>query len=354
MNKKINSLFFLILTIIMLVSCVNKNTDSNTAKTSAPVLNNNIFKINMPTKFEGLYETEVEDKSINFYDKECKEEGYPGWIFGIAAYENSDDWAGGPIEKVGELNANNKLYDIVIIYPTESQYGFDRDMPVKYKNLYDARFEIASGVESNDGNKISVGAGTKGENIYKDIIKKHLLAMEEKWDSDKLDKENMSGMYSMISDNSDNPVDSVGYFYKDINVDGIEELLIGEMGDDAKEGLVYDIYTVVDRKPVHVISGAERDRYYILKNGFVLNEYSNSATDSGSMVYNLMTNSTELFMQFAFKYDESEDEKNPWYISYDSSDNEDKKWESVTSDEWNKMEDRVKDRLNINYVPINK
>ena len=72
------------------------------------------------------------------------------------------------------------------------------------------------------------------------------------------------------------------------------------------------------------------------------------------MVYNLTTNSTKLFMQFAFKYDESEDEKNPWYISYDSSDNEDKKWESVTSDEWDKMEDRVKDRLNINYVPINK
>ena len=354
MNKKFKILIMLFFVIVALVSCINKTNDLEVEKESTPVLNNKIFKINMPFKFDGLYETEVDDNSINFYDKECKKEGYPGWVFGIAAYENSNDWAGGPIEKVGELNANNKLYDIVIIYPTESQYGFDREMPVKFKNFYDARFDIAAEVESNDGNKISIGAGVKGENIYKDIIKKHLLAMEEKWDSDKLDKENMSGIYSYISDTSDNPVDSVGYFYKDINVDGIEELLIGEIGDDAKDGLVYDIYTVVDRKPVHVISGAERDRYYILKSGFVLNEYSNSATDSGSMVYNLMTNSTELFMQFAFKYDESEDEKNPWYISYDSSNNEDKKWDKVSSDEYDKMEDRVKDRLNIDYIALNK
>lgn len=354
MNKKLNIILISILAIMLLVSCVNKTADTTATATPTPVLNNKIFKINMPNRFDGLYDTEVDDKSINFYDKECKSEGYSGWAFGIAAYENPNDWAGGPIEKVGELSLNdNKLYDIVIIYPTESQYGFDRDMPEKFKNLYDARFEIAKTVESNDGNKISVGAGNAGENIYKDVIKKHITAIEEKWDSDKLDSEHMSELYSMMDD-SGNLLDSVGYFYKDINVDGIDELLIGEISDDAHDGLVYDIYTMVDRKPTHVVSGGERDRYYILQNGFVLNEYSNSATNSGSDVYNLQTNSTELFLQFAFKYDEDADSKNPWFVSYDSSNSDNRKWDSVSNDEWNKMQDRVKDRLDIQYTALSK
>lgn len=353
MNKKYNFLFMILILIFLLISCNKKNDDLDGKITSNPILNNNIFKVNMPDKFSGLYETEVDDNSIDFYDIECKTEGYIGYVFGIAAYKNSSDWAGGPIEKVGELSLKNgELYDIVIIYPTETQFGFDREMPDKYKNLYEARFEITESIESNDGNKIMLGAGTKGEYIYKDIINKHLLAINENWDTEHLANENMSIMYALMSVYNENPLNSIGYFYKDINVDGIDELLIGEIADGAYSGIVYDIYTMVDRSPKHVVSGADRDRYYILDNGFILNEYSNGAEISGSNVYNLQTNSTELFLQFAFKYDENENKDNPYFISYDSSDSENKEWQNVSIELYEEMEDRTKEHFAIDYIPF--
>ena len=41
--------------------------------------------------------------------------------------------------------------------------------------------------------------GTKGDDLYKDILQKHIRAINEKWDSIKLEKENLSYMYNVIS-----------------------------------------------------------------------------------------------------------------------------------------------------------
>lgn len=355
--KKFLKFSSLILAILVLATSCSKNTavTETTAEAkvevNAPVLENSIFKVEMPSKFDGLYETEVKDNSINFYDSECKFEGFPGWVFGLAAYENPADWAGGPIEKVGELQLNSgKLYDVVIIYPTESQFGFDRDMPAKYKSLYDARFEVASNVVATSGEKVAVGAGTKGENIYKAEIDKHLTALNEKWDADRLEKENMSTMYAVMATGEEDVYREVGYIYKDINVDGIDELLIGEIDEGEWNGVIYDVYTMVNRKPEHVVSGWDRNRYYLLDSGMLLNEGSGGAGLSETKVYNLQTNSVELFYQFGFKYDEYENKDNPWFISYDSNE-ENRTWENTTEDKIKEMEARY-EKAKVKLTPF--
>ena len=333
-----------------------KVEETTVAKKTSPVLSNEIFKVDMPSKFDGLYDTEVNDHTIDFYDNESVEAGYPGWIFGIQAFATSDEWAGGPVEKVGELKLNNdKVYDIIISYPTESQFGFSDDgtikeMPAKFKSIYDARYDIAGTVSGNNGEKIEIGAGSKGENLYQDVLNKTLTAIKEGWEADRLETEKMSTMYVVVKESGD-VMTNVGYLFKDINIDGIDELLVGEIDDDCK-GMIYDIYTMVDRKPTHVVSGWDRNRYYILDSGLVRNEYSDGANSSGINIYNLTSNSTELFTQVAFKYDGYADEKNPWFKSYSDGKDDNPNWESIKEDEYNELDNRFGNKAKLDYKPF--
>lgn len=321
------------------------------APSKEPELSNRVFKIDMPERFANLYDTKVKDSSIDFYDNESISGGNPGWVFGIYSYEEPSEWAGGPIEKVGELTLDNKVYDIVIVYPTESQFGFDREMPEKYKSLYDARYEIASNVTSIDGEKVVIGAGTKGESLYKNELAKHKQSISEKWDEEKLESENMSTIYASIYNDENDDGSSIGYAYKDINLDGIEELLIGQVADGDWGKAILDIYTMVDRKPAHVVSGSDRDEYYALESSLISNEYSDSAFVSGANIYSLTTNSTELFPQIAYKYDEDENSDKPWFIAYNNTNGE-WNYDSVDEEKYNEMQDRFSKYADYTFKPI--
>ena len=347
--KKLICVFSLIAAIaILLVACKETKT---TTEGGAPILSNSMFKVEMPTKFDGLYDTKVKDNGIDFYDLECISEGNPGWAFGVYVYNKPSDWAGGPIEKVGELTLKDgKIYDVVIVYPTETQFGLDRPMPEKYKNLYEARFDIANAVYGLNGEKIAAGQGAKGDQLYKNELQNIITAIDEKWDANKLEEENLSTMYVVINDGNGNALDKVGYAYKDLNIDGIEELVIGETGSNS-DGVIYDIYTMVDRKPQHVISGWDRNRYYSYEGGLIVNDYSNGANESGTNVYSLTTNSTELFPQVAYKYDGYTDEKNPWYIAYNKK-GDDWEFESVSEQQYNELYNRFSKHEKINFKSL--
>ena len=181
----------------------------------------------------------------------------------------------------------------------------------------------------------------KGKDLYNDILEKHKIALIEKWDSSKLEKENMSYMYNII------PQNKIGYAYYDINADGIEELVIGEITEGNRKGIIYDIYTMVDRKPQHVISGGQRNGYYVCDDTFVCRQYSSGALESGVDVYNLVENSTELFPQVSFKYDGYENSKNPYYISYG-----DDKWENYSEKEFNERKKSFEKYERFDFIPL--
>lgn len=355
MKKSIKLIMFIMIVVFFTVSCIKRTVETNetsqNVETEKVILQNSIFKLDMPKRFDGMYETVVKDNAILIYDKECKEEGYDAYIIGIYAIESPKDWATGPNAKVGELTLNNgKLYDIILNYATEAQYGFDRGMPNNYKSMYDARFEMASQVSGINGEKVDIDNGCKGENLYKEELNKHIKAITEKWDANKLENENMSPMYAQIS-SSDNALNNVGYAYMDINADGIDELFIGEIAEGNWKGIVYDMYTMVDRKPKHVVSGWDRNRYFILDSGFLLYECSDGAASSGSLVYDLVTNSDELFFQFGYKYDEYENKENPWYSSYDNNE-DNRQWDNITESEYKDFEVRTSKHKSFEYIPF--
>lgn len=359
MKKYFEIIAMLFIATTIMASCQRKTGEvskSDTISTEA-MLANEVFSVKVPPKFDGLYNTKVNDHTINFYDKECINNGNPGWIFGIQVFEEPDQWANGPVMKVGELSLNNgKLYDVVISFPTESQFGFNEDgsqvtMPEKYKNFWDAKDEIAKTVTGKNGETVEIGAGTKGENLYKDILSKHLTAIDEKWDANKLEKEDMSNMYVQMAKEDGNALDSIGYTYRDINMDGIDELLIGEITDNEWKGVIYDIYTMVNREPKHVVSGWDRNRYYDYDDSFIVNEGSSGANETDTFLYALSGNSTELIFQLGFKYDGYQDQNKPWFKTYEKKE-DDYDWFAITEEEFNQIQDKYSHHIDLKYKAL--
>lgn len=305
---------------------------------------NKLFSITLPEELKKLYELQTEKDKISIYHKASKNAGFGGFVFGIKAYKKTSDHAVLPGSiKLGELtDKRGNLYDIVLKHPTDVQYDYTKstEAPESFKLLYN----IGKWVNINgiNGSIYHKNQGMKGEDLYSDILEKHKTALIEKWDSDKLEKENMSYMYNII------PKDKTGYAYYDINADGIDELVIGEIAEGNWKGVIYDIYTMVDRKPQHVISGGQRNRYYVCDNSFVCREYSSGVSESGVDVYNLVENSTELFPQVSFKYDGYENPKNPYFVSY--SDN---KWENYSKKEFYERKKVFEKYERFDYIPLN-
>lgn len=368
-KKSFKVLCLVIMAAMFLASCSGKakvdrnanveETKINVSKGAAPVLENELFKVEVPAKFDGTYETEVNDHTINFFDKAQLAAGNGGWLFGIQLFENPNDWAGGPTMKFGEITLNNgKLYDVIFSFPTESQFGFSTDgsaveMPTQYKAFYDSREEIAATLTGKEGEKVVAGAGTKGETLYSNEIYKHLRALAEAWDATKLESEDMSTMYAVMKESeADNIYSKVAFAYIDINLDGIDELLIGEIAEGEWNGIIYDLYTMVDRKPAHVVSGWDRNRYFALDGTMIRNEYSNGANESGVNIYTLTNNSTELFKQLAYKYDGYTNEKKPWFSAHDFNKEGEANWENIEESSYNELDARFSKKAKIDYVPF--
>ena len=330
----------LIITLICLTNTVLVQAQDNTDT----ILKNRLFSISLPQNLKGSYTFQKEKDKISIYHKESKNAGFGGFAFGIKAYKNPSDHAVLPgSRKLGELtDKKGNLYDIVLKHPTDVQYDYTKSEtpPETFRLLYD--LGERTNISGVNGSVYYKNQGMRGEDLYKSVLEKHKTALIEKWDSSKLEKENMSYMYNIIPNNK------VGYAYYDINADGIDELVIGEIGEGNWKGVVYDIYTMVDRKPQHVISGGQRNRYYVCDNSFVCREYSSGSAESGVDVYNLVENSTELFLQVSFKYDGYTNPKNPYFISYS-----DEKWENYPEKEFRERKKIFEKYERFDFIPFN-
>ncbi len=314
-------------------------------------ISNGKYSLIIPNDTKGTFVVKKKDNGIFIYDKISKKAGFGGFAFGVKLYKNPSEHAmmpGG--QKIGELtDKNGILYDMVLIQPTDVQYDYTKSVPSYYHRLYVIGNSDKYIIEGKNKSIYNKEQGMKGQDLYKEILKKHVKAVKEKWDSVKLEEEDMSYMYNVLSKTDKNVLNKIGYAYDDINGDGIEELLIGEIATGNWKGVIYDIYTMVDRKPVHVISGGARDRYFVCDEAFLCNEYSSGANESGWLVYILVENSTELFPQVGFKYDGYKNSKNPWFISYDFKND---KWENVSEKFFNERKKVFEQYKRFDYIPL--
>ena len=97
---------------------------------------------------------------------------------------------------------------------------------------------------------------------------------------------------------SDEVLNGVGYTIKDINEDGIQELLITEVSDRGQTlyfgERILALYTIENNEARFVTGGWARNRYYLLTDGQIYNEGSSGADDSSFETYRLIENSSVL------------------------------------------------------------
>ncbi|MBP5746151.1 MAG: hypothetical protein J6W58_07625 [Lachnospiraceae bacterium] len=329
-------IYILLAAALVMTGCGNRNetesandsTEQNTYEQeeikTVNEYSNDLLKIQIPDDIADIVKVDVEDDKISVYDRESADAGFGGLVFIVWARPVDSGMGGGPYVKIGELsNENADIYEVVKGYATEIQWDYNlADMPANFAKIYDSAEGIINGMTGNNGYTFIPGAGTKGEDLYNSVLSKYVTAKNKNWDASRYEAELMSSEFY------NTPLEAIGYAYLDVNLDGIDELFVGEFGEDDLKGVVYDIYTMVKGKPAHVISGSARNRFYAHSDGLIVNEWSGGAALSGFDVYNLEADSIELVYQWGYKYDGYEDEDKPWFKSYDGNE-----YESVTEED---------------------
>lgn len=98
----------------------------------------------------------------------------------------------------------------------------------------------------------------------------------------------------------------IGYLFKDINADGVDELLIGQSSADGYvKNDLFAVYTLIDGAPVFVTEGRSRNSYSLMENGELFNMGSNGASYSIFGTYALTEGAKLACTDFYFTYDKS-------------------------------------------------
>ena len=109
------------------------------------------------------------------------------------------------------------------------------------------------------------------------------------WDSEDSDivPENpeLSYMYRQSDELSD-----IGYALIDLDGNGQNELVINAI----ESPYVYDLYTISEGKAVHIFASGERYAHFLLENGYVELQWSDSAAKSGHDFYKFNDGQLEL------------------------------------------------------------
>lgn len=157
------------------------------------------------------------------------------------------------------------------------------------------------------------------EKAYASVLDIYYTAVAEQWDWQKMNDEKLNYLFTYQYEG--NALENVGYAFMDLNGDGVDELLLGVISkEEPADNMIYEAYTLVDHKPVNVFSSQERNRYYISNSEegvtFIQNEGSSSAAQS--VWYYYILDGSNLKLVQGILYDSMADEKNPWFMTYDT------------------------------------
>ena len=323
-------------------------TEENAEYTEDTVLSTDLFTLTIPDEFKGKFLAQVNGNEISVYDKENNEAGFGGFAFSVIADKDYEIIAGGLYTKVGEIAAaDGNIYNVCMRYSSDVQWDFNAsdEMPKDYKKLCDSAMSIIENAVGNNGATFMFEAGTKGEELYGYILSKYLDAFNEGWDAAKFEENELSPeFYALYETEGEKAFDKMGFAYTDISNDGIDDMLVGIISDSEDKGVVYDVYTTVNREPKLVASGTSRNSYRAMAYGGLANVFSEGADEYGIRVYSIQPDDGNLFLQYGIKYDGYTDEKNPWYVN-DFSGQEEEKWTTTTEEEYNMWHDRATEQF---------
>ena len=118
------------------------------------------------------------------------------------------------------------------------------------------------------------------EAIYADLIKTYAVGVLDNYDTPQLKQLDMSpALAPALTD----PKDSYGYALIDLDGDGIREMITGHVDDKGQTtyGDIYDMYTIQNNKPLHVLSSTDRTRWYYCGKGQIYKVQATGTSHNG-------------------------------------------------------------------------
>ena len=154
--------------------------------------------------------------------------------------------------------------------------------------------------------------------VYADQIDRYHTALSEKWNEEKYIDNGMSEVPAAYYEG--NPLNNVGFGFQDLDNDGHWELIIGGILDAEEYPAVFEIWTLVDGKPVMLAQASARNQYalqFVEEDNmwYVANEGSNSAFITGN--YYMMLIDGKLEVMQGILYNSEANAENPWFMTYD-------------------------------------
>ena len=146
-------------------------------------------------------------------------------------------------------------------------------------------------------------SGTAIPEAYQPVIAKYVTALTEHWGGEACSNADISILVSYATSPSE-----LGYALLDLDNDGTDELIIA---NDAERQVIYDLYSLVDGKLVHVFTGWDRNSYELREGYRILNIGSNGAA-SADYVYCHLSNG-QLVTDSLIRFDAATDPDHPWF-----------------------------------------
>lgn len=146
-------------------------------------------------------------------------------------------------------------------------------------------------------------SGTAIPEAYQPVIAKYVTALTEHWGGEACSNADISLLVSYATSPSE-----LGYALLDLDNDGTDELIIA---NDAERQVIYDLYSLVDGKLVHVFTGWDRNSYELREGYRILNIGSNGAA-SADYVYCHLSNG-QLVTDSLIRFDAATDPDHPWF-----------------------------------------
>lgn len=181
---------------------------------------------------------------------------------------------------------------------------------MKKKNFYAGIFLTSAAMVLGSTGAVYAAGNTSatGYPQYDEILNRYYNGISQNWGIAEFQDDGLCYVAGYTTD-----VSKLGYYLKDIDRDGVEELLIGAIDDEYYTGMIYDFYTILNGRLVQVVSSGERDRYYLCKDDKIANEGSGGAMNSSFNYYEYESGKLKK-IETVFT-DGIYDEQNPWFYT---------------------------------------
>ncbi|MBD5095682.1 MAG: hypothetical protein HDT40_01545 [Lachnospiraceae bacterium] len=148
------------------------------------------------------------------------------------------------------------------------------------------------------------------EIMYGNILSLYKKALSEEWEFDLLE-ENKLNYLCRYYYHKGTALEDIGYTFYDINSDGIEELIVG----DIEHSFIFDVYTYQDEQAILIAQSAERHQYDICEDGKLSTKGSNGAATTFYEFYVLEAGAKELKYIECVAFDSNLNPDNPYFYT---------------------------------------